>query len=78
MSEKTKKSGTQHHKSADTATDSLVADTMRVGRELVDMCRQGQMLDAIDSFYSPDIVSIEAIENPTFARRVEGFECRAQ
>jgi ketosteroid isomerase-like protein len=73
MSEKTKQSGTQHDKSADTA-DGLVADTMRVGRELVDMCRQGQMLDAIDSFYSPDIVSIEAVDNPTFARRIEGFE----
>jgi hypothetical protein len=70
MSEKTKQSTTQH----DTATDSLVADTMRVGRELVDMCRQGQMLDAIDSFYSPDIVSIEAVDNPTFARRIEGFD----
>jgi hypothetical protein len=74
MSDKTKKSATQHDKSADTATDNLVADTMRVGRELVDMCRQGQMLDAIDAFYSPDIVSIEAVDNPTFARRIEGFD----
>jgi hypothetical protein len=74
MSEKTKKATTHHDKSVATTTDSLVADTMRVGRELVDMCRQGQMLDAIDSFYSPDIVSIEALENPTFPRRIEGFD----
>ncbi len=74
MSKPTKERTTESGKQAAPTTDSPVDDTMRVGRELVDMCRQGQLMEAIDTFYSPDIVSIEAQDSPAVARRIEGFD----
>ena len=37
-------------------------DTKEVGRKLVEHCRNGLNLEAISSLYSPDIVSVEAME----------------
>lgn len=39
-------------------------DTNEVGRKLVEHCRKGQNLEAIDSLYSRDIVSVEAATGP--------------
>jgi len=45
-----------------------------IGQKLAELCRAGQNLDAIDSLYSDDIVSIEACESPQMDRRMEGRE----
>jgi hypothetical protein len=29
---------------------------------LIELCREGRFLDAIDRYYSPDIVSVEAVD----------------
>jgi ketosteroid isomerase-like protein len=46
---------------------------MRVGAELVDLCRQGRAVDAIETLYSPRVVSIEAAATPAMPERVEGL-----
>ncbi len=33
--------------------------TLDVGKKLVELCKQGKYLEAIDSLYSPEIVSVE-------------------
>lgn len=38
--------------------------TQEVGQKLVDLCKQGQNLQAIETLYSPDIVSVEAVAMP--------------
>lgn len=49
-------------------------DTMTVGRKLVELCREGKNLEAVDSLYSPDIVSIEAMGDPSMPARMEGLQ----
>lgn len=37
-----------------------MASTTDVGKKLVALCNQGKFLEAIDSLYSPNVVSVEA------------------
>lgn len=53
--------------------ETVIRDTMKVGQELVDLCRQGRASDAIDTLYAPDIVSIEAASSPAMPARVQGL-----
>lgn len=39
-------------------------NAMEIGNELVALCQRGEHLKAIDQFYSPEIVSEEAMEMP--------------
>ncbi len=39
-------------------------DTKQVGEKLVSLCRVGKNLDAVESLYSKDIVSVEAQGSP--------------
>jgi ketosteroid isomerase-like protein len=50
-----------------------MASTMEIGKQLVELCRQGKEREAMDRFYSPDIVSIEAMGSPTMPARMEGI-----
>ena len=54
-------------------TETVKSDSMKVGKELADLCRQGKAKEAIERFYSPDIVSIEAETNGTMPKRIEGI-----
>jgi ketosteroid isomerase-like protein len=54
--------------------ETVIDDTMKVGKELVDLCRAGRLTDAIDRLYSPEIVSIEAADSPDIPGRVEGVD----
>jgi hypothetical protein len=55
-------------------SEVTISDTMAVGSELVDLCREGKERDAIDKLYSPAIVSIEAYDlPPVLPKRVEGI-----
>lgn len=47
--------------------------TMEVGQKLVQLCREGKSAEAIDTLYSPDIVSIEAGGPPGESTRKDGI-----
>lgn len=49
-------------------------DTLQVGKRLVELCRDGKNLQAVDELYSPDIVSLEGFSDGTMPARMEGIE----
>ena len=52
----------------------MSSSTMDVGRRLVELCRQGKTMEALDTLYSPNIVSIEAMSmGPTMPARTDGL-----
>ncbi len=48
-------------------------DTLGVGKKLVELRRQGKNMEAVDTLYSPQIVSIEATGSPSMPARMEGI-----
>lgn len=50
-----------------------MSDTLAVGKKLVEMCREGKNMEAMDALYSPDIVSVEAGAPPGGSARSEGI-----
>lgn len=46
----------------------------QIGNELVNLCREGKNLEAIEKFYSPDIVSVEAMDMPGIGQTQRGIE----
>ncbi len=51
-----------------------MSDTLTVGKKLVELCKQGKAHEAIDTLYSPHIVSVEAAAGgPTMPQRMEGL-----
>ena len=48
--------------------------TTEVAKRLVELCKQGKNLQAIDELYSADIVSIEVHAMPNMPARMEGIE----
>jgi ketosteroid isomerase-like protein len=50
-----------------------MSDTLSVGKKLVDMCREGKHMEAIEELYSPNIVSVEAGAPPGGSPRTEGI-----
>ena len=47
---------------------------LEIGKELVSLGRQGKNREAIDKLYSPDIVSVEAMEMPNIGQTQQGLE----
>jgi ketosteroid isomerase-like protein len=48
--------------------------TLEVGKKLVELCRVGKTKEAMDTLYSPSIVSVEAGGGtPTMPARMEGI-----
>lgn len=54
-----------------TATSSATA---AVAEELVSFCKAGRNIDAINTLYSPDIVSIESMGNEQMPREMKGLD----
>ena len=50
----------------------MTTQVREVADEIVDLCRQGKNLDAIDRFYSPSVISTEAAEMQGMPREVRG------
>ena len=51
-----------------------MSEAMAVGKKLVELCRQGKNDEAINTLYSPDIVSVEAGSgSPDMPARMEGI-----
>jgi hypothetical protein len=51
-----------------------MSDTMTVGKKLVEFCKEGKNHEAMETLYSPDIVSVEAGAPPGGSPRSEGME----
>jgi hypothetical protein len=49
-------------------------ETLTVAKQLVDLCRQGKNVEAVEKLYSPTVVSIEAIGSEAMPARMEGIE----
>ena|ERR1700742_1997991 len=49
-------------------------ETLSVGKQLVELCRQGKNVEAVEKLYSPAIVSIEATGSEAMPARMEGIE----
>ena len=48
--------------------------TLEVGKKLVELCKQGKNHEAMETLYSPDIISVEAAAMATFPAEVRGRE----
>jgi ketosteroid isomerase-like protein len=54
-------------------TTAAPTNTAAVAEELVNLCRAGQNMDAINSLYSPDIVSVESMGNAQMPQETRGL-----
>jgi hypothetical protein len=50
----------------------MSSTTLEVGKLLVDLCRQGKNVEAVETLYAPDVVSIEAFGDEKMPRRMQG------
>ena len=57
-----------------TAISSAPASAATIGQELVDLCRQGRNGEAIERFYSRDIVSVEPSGTPEMPAQTKGID----
>ena len=55
-------------------TTATPTATSAVAEELVAFCRAGRNLDAINTLYSPDIVSVESMGNEQMPREQKGID----
>jgi ketosteroid isomerase-like protein len=54
-------------------TTAAPTATAAVAEELVSFCRAGRFLDAVNTLYSPDIVSVESMGNEQMPREMKGL-----
>ncbi len=53
--------------------------SLEVGRKLVELLKNGRTMEALDTLYGPDVVSVEAQASPMFAAVIKGLkEVRAK
>jgi hypothetical protein len=55
-------------------TTATTTSTAAVAEELVALCKAGRNMEAIEQFYSPDIVSVESMGNEEMPRESRGIE----
>ena len=48
-------------------------NTMQIGRKLVELCGQGRNLEALDTLYADDVVSVEAVAMPGMQQEMKGL-----
>jgi ketosteroid isomerase-like protein len=49
-------------------------NTLEVGKKLVELCNKGENMQAVESLYSPDIVSVEAQSMPNMPAEMRGMQ----
>ncbi|MDP9204844.1 MAG: nuclear transport factor 2 family protein [Gemmatimonadota bacterium] len=59
-------------------TTATTTATAAVAEELVTFCRAGRNLDAINTLYSPEIVSVESMGNEQMPREMKGIDAIRQ
>jgi len=47
--------------------------TMEIGKKLMDLCRQGKNMEALDSLFAEDMVSVEAVAMPEAPQEIKGL-----
>jgi hypothetical protein len=47
--------------------------TQQIGKRLVELCKQGKNVQAVEELYGPKVVSIEAMAMPNMPQRMEGL-----
>lgn len=47
-------------------------DARKVGHRLVELCKQGQYIEAIDELYGDEVENVEAAAMPGYPQRLEG------
>ncbi len=47
---------------------------MEIGKQLAELCRQGRNLDALNTLFADELVSVEAGVPPGMAREAKGLE----
>lgn len=47
---------------------------LETGKQLVDLCRQGKFMDAVNSLYARNVVSMEPQGGPDMPAKMEGIE----
>ena len=47
---------------------------LQIGRQLAELCTAGKSIEAIETLYADDVVSVEPMEAPGFAREARGKE----
>ena len=48
-------------------------NTIEVAKKMVELCQQGNNMEALDTLFSPDIVSVEAGAMPGMEREARGL-----
>ena len=57
------------------ATETIQATSVaEVAHGLVDLCRQGKNMEAIEHYYSQDVVSVESMSGPTMPWETKGLD----
>jgi len=51
-----------------------MSNAKEIGTKLVNLCREGKNLDAINNLYADNVVSVEAVEGGGFPREMSGKE----
>ncbi len=59
-------------------TTATTTATGAIAEELVSFCRAGRNMDAINTLYSPEIVSVESMGNEQMPREQKGIEAIRQ
>ncbi len=49
-------------------------NTLEVGKKLVEYCQRGENMKAVESLYSPEIVSVEAMSMPNLPAESVGLD----
>ena len=60
------------------ATTAAPTSTATVAEELVSFCRAGRNIEAINTLYSPDIVSVESMGSKEMPRETKGLDAVRQ
>ena len=50
--------------------------TAKVAKKLIELCNAGKNVEAIDTLYAEEIVSIEAIAMPNMPQQMTGLTCK--
>ncbi|MCI5072583.1 nuclear transport factor 2 family protein [bacterium] len=55
-----------------------MSDVYNVGKKLVELCQAGKGMEALDSLYDENIVSVEAMDMPNIGREQKGLDAIKQ
>jgi hypothetical protein len=48
-------------------------NTIEIAKKLVELCKQGKNMDALDILFADDVVSVEAVEIPSVQQEIKGL-----